>query len=645
LPDQFLNLLPDRCVAAPQAANQFRDLRETAGRGAGCDTIAVTDSIASRWLAMGTLGTMALRIFISYSSLDRLEALRVKEIAESDGHDVWMDQFDITPGAALTQALKQGISAVDVLCLLISPTAVASAWVRQEIQYAISAESGQLSLLPILVRAAPIPDELADTVAIDAMRGLDDEAVVARIRRALGGDIDDALLLDATRRAELADHSAVAAAEQRWPTLRESLDRVIDRPIRELNVSVDQDTWPDVEGTVVEIVLHLDIFKGALHILLAPYVEGRTWPPDSGLEELPAQRFLGSTDPRVDGRLIWAGRTVLAVISRDGTDLGERPTQVRFSLLGDDYTGAERAHTMALLERFELPSLRQLIDARSTVTVWRHSSDGGQSQRVDPAQTDLRLRLEAPLRHDETGLFGFRLWSFHDREDAVLLRAPTLTDCATDLEREALLSLYRNVPLRAEQNSEERWRRLATAVERGEPVDEVDRWAAFTLAVGRADVPRLRGAHAQAAQLVHDALGLLDELDLARLGYSRAFRLITALSHLVNDLAEGGGTESAISHYSNQTVQMTRRLWDVHPEEADYGRALSRALFQRARSRPATPVAVSDIREAVGVLDTLQSEHPLPWRIEEARRMRLDAEALLAQWKYPPAALDPPSGG
>jgi hypothetical protein len=137
----------------------------------------------------------------------------------------------------------------------------------------------------------------------------------------------------------------------------------------------------------------------------------------------------------------------------------------------------------------------------------------------------------------------------------------------------------------------------------------------------------------------------LDELDLARLEYSRAFRLITALSHLVNDLAEGGGTESAISHYSNETVQMTRRLWDVHPEEADYGRALSRALFQRARTRPATPEAVSDIREAVGVLDTLQSEHPLPWRIEEASRLRLDAEALLAQWKYPPAALHPPSGG
>jgi hypothetical protein len=90
---------------------------------------------------------------------------------------------------------------------------------------------------------------------------------------------------------------------------------------------------------------------------------------------------------------------------------------------------------MALLERFELPSLRQLIDARSTVTVWQHSSDGGQSQRVDPAQTDLRLRLEAPLRHDETGLFGFRLWSFHDREDAVLLRAPTLTECPDCAER------------------------------------------------------------------------------------------------------------------------------------------------------------------------------------------------------------------
>jgi len=43
-----------------------------------------------------------------------------------------------------------------------------------------------------------------------------------------------------------------------------------------------------------------------------------------------------------------------------------------------------------------------------------------------------------------------------DRLDRVLLRAPTLQNCAGDLERMALLSLYRGRPLRADLNSAER---------------------------------------------------------------------------------------------------------------------------------------------------------------------------------------------
>jgi hypothetical protein len=553
-----------------------------------------------------------------------------------------MDEFDIRPGAGLTEQLRQNVSAADVLCLLLSPAAVASPWVREEVEFALAAESKPVRLIPIIVRAAPIPKELADVVAVDAMRGLEDEAVVMRVRRALGGDVEGALILDAIRRDELADRAAIEAAEERWPGLRKALDRVIDRPIRELSVSVDQDSWPDPEGTVIEVVIDVDIFTGALHLLLAPYVEGRTWRPDAGLDERPPDDFVGRTSPRVDGRLMWAGRTLQAVSVLDGTDLGELPLQVGFDLQGDEYTATERAATMALLERFELPSLRELIDARSTVTVWQHPRESGEPRRIDPAQTDLRLRLEVPLRNHETGLYGLRLWSFHDRDDVVLLRSPTLTACATDLEREVLLSLYRNAPLRDEQNSSERRRRLAEAVEGGESVPEPDRWAAFTLAVGRADVPRLRGALAQAAQLVHDALGVLGEVDVTRLDYGRAFRLVNALTHLVDDLAQTGGTAEAIEFYSNQVVELTRRLWELHADEADYARALSRALFQRSRSVPATQGAVSDLREAVTTLDSLMAANPLPWRLDEARDARHEAEVLLAEWNYPAGSLEPP---
>ena len=40
--------------------------------------------------------------------------------------------------------------------------------------------------MPVILRAAPIPDELADHVALDATRGLGDDATVMRVRHRAG---------------------------------------------------------------------------------------------------------------------------------------------------------------------------------------------------------------------------------------------------------------------------------------------------------------------------------------------------------------------------------------------------------------------------------------------------------------------------
>ena len=140
----------------------------------------------------------------------------------------------------------------------------------------------------------------------------------------------------------------------------------MDVPVRELQVSIDQDTWP---GTgILDIVLQVDtLFLGAAQILLAPYVEGRTWTAESGLDERPYRDFYGASKPRVDARFRWAGRVLTATAVLDATDLRNQPLRLPFSLPGDEYTGQERARTMVLLERYELPFLRKLIDQGSTV--------------------------------------------------------------------------------------------------------------------------------------------------------------------------------------------------------------------------------------------------------------------------------------
>lgn len=574
---------------------------------------------------------MALKVFISYSSRDRPDALRLKEIAESAGHDVWMDLFDIHPAARLAGELEQGVSSADVLCLLLSPSAVASPWVRDELRYALAAEGNGLRVMPIVLRAAPIPEELADRVAVDATRGLWDDAVALRIRRALGGDVDEGVLLDAVRRGESADRALIDAAQEAMPRSREALDRVIGDQIRALRVTVDQDTWPERGGEVMQIKLAIDMFEGSLSILLAPYIEGHTWDPAAGIDERSPDDFFASAKPRVDARLFWAGRMLTPNIVIDATDLGELPLDFTFEFPGDDYTGEERAATMALLTRFELPSLRELIDRRSTVEVWLHPPGGAESRRVDPAATDLHLRLEVPLRRDKAGIFGFRLWGDHDRTDQALLRAPVLAECASDLEREALLSLYRSVPLRAQQNSADRRQRLAAAVASGSPVDEADRWAAFTMSVGRAPVPRRRGQLREAAEYVLAAFRLLGAVQPDDLDYPQAFRVLTALVQLTDDLSGAGGTREAIEFYSDAAVDLARRLAALHPDEPDYSRALARKLIRRAQLFADAPDAEPDVREAVATIDALAQQEPLPWRVEEAQSLRRDAEALLRE--------------
>jgi TIR domain len=580
---------------------------------------------------------VALKVFISYSSRDRPDALRLKEIVESDGHDGWMDLFDIHPAARLAKELEQGVLSADILCLLLSPSAVESPWVRDEIGYALTAEAKGLRVMPVIVRASPIPEQLADVVAIDATRGLDDPAVALRIRRALGGDVEEGVVLDAVRRAEFADRAAVEAAEAAFPTLRESLDRVLDEPIRKLSVTVDQDTWPGTTRPVIEFVFTIDIFQGALSILLATYVEGHTWRADAGIDERPPDDFFGAAKPRVDARLLWAGRTLTATTVQDGTDLGERPLELPFELPGDEYTGEERATTMALLTRFELPPLRKLIDGGASVAVWLHPPSDGQPERVDPATTDLRLRLEVPLRVDEAGIYGFRLWSHHDRMDEVLWRARTLQDCSSDLEREALLSLYRNVSLRAEATSSDRRERIAAAVESGAAMDDTDRWAAFRLSAGRADVPRLRGQVREAAQYLHEAVALVSDVGTEDLDYGNGFALLRALTHLVEDLARAGGSPEEVTHNADAVVNLARRLSELHPEEPDYRRALARNLMLRAGLFPGTPGAVDDVRAAVAAVETLVREDALPWRLDEARDIRERVEALVTEWGAPTA--------
>ena len=105
-----------------------------------------------------------------------------------------------------------------------------------------------------------------------------------------------------------------------------------------------------------------------------------------------------------------------------------------------------------------------------------------------------------------------------DRLIGALACPRTLQNCAGDLERMAGCPSIAAAAARADLNSAERQKRIAAEVESGGSVAEEDRWAAFNLSAGRADVPRVRGQVREAAQYSHEAMGMVIDMPPGALG-------------------------------------------------------------------------------------------------------------------------------
>lgn len=588
-----------------------------------------------------------MQVFISYSSRDRVEALQLKALVDELGHDAWMDVFDLRAGAPLTSELKQKVTESGALLLLLSPFAVETRWVADEIHYAREAQKKSLLFVPVILRPARIPDALGDLLAIDARRGLDEETFRLRLVRALGGEIDQSLILNAEMRAALADRALVEEAESALPGLKEDIGSFLDQPIRKLRVVIDHRTWPTPDPSMLQIQMRVDIFKADASVFLAPYVEGATWHGEQEFEERAPDGFFGKPKPRIDARFSFLGRRRSLGPVSDGTDLGELPVEFGIELDGSEFTGEERARTMLLAERFELPSIRTLMDKGSSVALWRQAR-GEQAIAVDPHTTDIDLRLYAVF--ETNGMtHNLRLWSSRrSRDEIVLEKCQTLAECKSPIEREILLDAFYPRPLRAAETSSNRRERIGKALDKGEPVPMEDGWAAFRMMRGASDVMAIRGQFPQAAEELHKALGHLPEdLALDRDFYGAMFEYWNAVMRLAALLEKSGGAEDALRFYADEGVRVADEAANREPKEPDFQRAVARSLIHRVGlfQRRFGIADVGDLDRADQIMDELAAEADFPWRAQEATethartnelRGKLGAEATAEKVSQPP---------
>jgi mannose-1-phosphate guanylyltransferase len=107
-------------------------------------------------------------IFFSYCREDSDIAQRLVASLKAAGADVWIDRLNIEPGLQWDATVEDALRRCSILLVVLSPAAVASANVRDEVSFALSERK---RIIPILHRDCEVPFQLGRLQRIDFRSG------------------------------------------------------------------------------------------------------------------------------------------------------------------------------------------------------------------------------------------------------------------------------------------------------------------------------------------------------------------------------------------------------------------------------------------------------------------------------------------
>jgi hypothetical protein len=122
-------------------------------------------------------------LFISYSSKDRQFVRRLRRELFDKGVRIWIDESEIKVGDSLIEKIAGGIADVEFLGAVLSRNSIASSWVREELQIAITREINgkKLKVLPIVIDDCDLPVFLQHKKYADFRPSADFEAGVTQL--------------------------------------------------------------------------------------------------------------------------------------------------------------------------------------------------------------------------------------------------------------------------------------------------------------------------------------------------------------------------------------------------------------------------------------------------------------------------------
>lgn len=109
------------------------------------------------------------KVFISHSSEDKGFANCLYADLVEQGHNPWLDEWDIKGGQSIPNEIQKGLQNADYVVVILSPSSVKSNWVSVEWQTLLWDEinSKQTKVIPLLLESCTIPPLLKVKKYID----------------------------------------------------------------------------------------------------------------------------------------------------------------------------------------------------------------------------------------------------------------------------------------------------------------------------------------------------------------------------------------------------------------------------------------------------------------------------------------------
>lgn len=273
-------------------------------------------------------------VFISYSSRDRENVLKIADQLESCGVSVWLDREEIYGGANYGPEIVDGIKNCKVLMLMCSDASMRSRNVKQEIQLAWKYER---PYLPVLLESISFPEQVLywlegwqwiEILSNPAQQWL--PQVLKSFERIGVGHNDSSLTLDEVESVapKQTKHSleglrAVAKFTDRfWTVPAESVKRGIHRSLRDMGE--EQDNLQHEFRLGSRVCLTIESEREGYLLLLDEGTSGKIYclcpsqfAPDTRIS--PKQHYLPQAASRYDSFVITGnpGREHLLAIITD----------------------------------------------------------------------------------------------------------------------------------------------------------------------------------------------------------------------------------------------------------------------------------------------------------------------------------------